>query len=157
MLRSFAFLFILIAFAAGARADILSYDSWRAERVSQAKIKYDRVMADRKKEGGLSPETNSRLRKARTNLVMAEELTANDYFQHYLSPIYGNQVKALQFVVKKMKPTDLAEILMAYSAQLKEAQQAPVAPPPGWLNEAEPTIAEKPIERPIDEIGAAKQ
>lgn len=136
-----------------AFAEIMTYDLWKHQRVSQAKMKYERILQERKKEGGLSPETNSRLKKARTNLVIAEELTANDYFQHYLSPMYGGQVKALQAVVKKMKPSDVAEILMAYSAQLKDLQQAPAAPPTGWMSETD----ENSTEKPNLDIGAAKQ
>ncbi|MGE3975615.1 MAG: hypothetical protein AB7F59_13900 [Bdellovibrionales bacterium] len=130
--------FLLISFHGSvASSALLSYEQWKSQRVSQAKIKYDRVLLERKRDGGINSEIHSRLRKARTNLVVAEELTANDYFQHYLSPSYGNQIKALRYASQKMKPSDLAEILMAYSAQLKELQQAPAAPPSSWLTELE--------------------
>ncbi|HEX4923255.1 MAG TPA: hypothetical protein VFV50_04185, partial [Bdellovibrionales bacterium] len=77
------------------------------------------------KQSSSSPAQRARLRQAKTNVAIAQELTPNDYFILYLSPKYRNNARALEVAARFMSRQELAEILVGYSNHLQSREEGP--------------------------------
>jgi hypothetical protein len=112
--------------------EVLSYASWKKQRVGQAKLVHNQLLELRRSKLNLTREEELRLRRARMKLLMMEELTPSDYLQQYLIRNYPNNFQVLEKAAAKMKPVEVAEIMRAYAnlvRQRSEVQPPPSAPP----------------------------
>ena len=112
--------------------EILSFTNWKKQRVDQAKLVHNQLLELRRSRLELNREEELRLRRARMKLLMMEELTPTDYLQQYLVRNYPNNFKVLEKAAALMKPTEVAEIMRAYSnlaGQKPEAENMAIPAP----------------------------
>lgn len=111
------FLAVLCFFPTGAFAapEVLSFASWKKQRVEQAKIVHEQLLELRRSKLELTREEELRLRRARLKLLTMEELSPTDYLQQYLIRNYPNNFNVLEKAAAKMKPSEVAEIMRAYA------------------------------------------
>lgn len=117
ILRTFLILYLglcLPGVAFGA-PEILSFASWKKQRVEQAKQVHNQLLELRRSKLALTPEEELRLRRARMKLLTMEELNPTDYLQQYLIRNYPNNFSVLEKAASKMRPTEVAEIMRAYA------------------------------------------
>lgn len=119
------YVLLIMSLTSPSWASVMSFSQWKAQQIGLAKSIYSDAVIDSRRGG---QEGLSRLRKARVKLVVAQELSPNDYFELYLSRHYNNNFKALEMAAKKMRPAELAEILMSYSDKLNHVEVSPVSP-----------------------------
>ena len=117
-----AVLFSVFIFSTEASAKVLSYESWKAKRVSEARSLVTQIQSNLKrlKKGESLEVEQARLEQARLNVDIARELTAADYFVLYLSPQFRGNRSAFARATKGMKTRDIVDILVAYEAKLNE-------------------------------------
>jgi len=123
-----------------AAPEILSFTSWKKQRVSQAKQVHEQLLELRRSKLRLTREEELRLRRSRMKLLMMEELTPTDYLQQYLSRNYPNNFKVLERAAAKMRPHELAEIMRAYTnltnqrsgEQVPSPNPSPIFPTPDF-------------------------
>ncbi len=125
-----AFLSSSTSFAA---LEVLSFANWKKQRVEQAKLVHNQLLELRRSKLQLTREEELRLRRARMKLLMMEELTPTDYLQQYLVRNYPNNFKVLEQAAAKMKPTEVAEIMRAYSNLAGQKQESENLPGPAPL------------------------
>jgi hypothetical protein len=94
---------------------ILSFASWKKQRIDQAKMVHEQLLELRRSKLELTREEELRLRRARMKLLMMEELSPTDYLQQYLVRNYPNNFKVLESAAAKMRPAEVAEIMRAYT------------------------------------------
>lgn len=115
--------------AAFSAPEVLSFGSWKKQRIDQAKLVHNQLLELRRSKLELTREEELRLRRARMKLLMMEELTPTDYLQQYLVRNYPNNFKVLEQAASKMKPVEVAEIMRAYSNLAGQRQEAETAAP----------------------------
>ncbi len=122
----------------------LGFKDWKANRVGEAKSNLEKLQIELDPNLPTAPgkaqvqsakvpgrvqkvvRADSRLTQAQTNLEIAQELSAHDYFVLYLS-----QLKAetdIQEAAKKLDPSEVAEIMIGIKKQLS-SESTIVAPP----------------------------
>ncbi len=99
----------------------MSFKVWKAQKIQQAQS----TLKHAKKRAETSPTEAARLKQAKTNMVIAQELSPNDYFILYLAPKYQGNQKALEVAARFMSRQELAEILVGYSNHLKTREESP--------------------------------
>ncbi len=132
-----ALIVVFLCLGAQAAPEVLSFASWKKQRVEQAKMVHEQLLEIRRSKLELTREEELRLRRARMKLLMMEELTPTDYLQQYLARNYPNNFKVLEKAAAKMKPTEVAEIMRAYTnlaGQRTAEPETPPGPPPLFPN-----------------------
>ena len=129
-LATLFFIAILACPLAFATPEVLSFASWKKQRVEQAKLVHSQLLELRRSKLELTREEELRLRRARMKLLTMEELTPTDYLQQYLVRNYPNNFKVLEQAAAKMKPSEVAEIMRAYSNLAGQKQETENLPSP---------------------------
>lgn len=112
---------ILVLIACGsAQGAVVSFKVWKAQKIQQAQGSLKTA-----KKASTSPANKARLKQAKTNLLIAQELSPNDYFILYLAPKYQGNAKALEVAARFMSRQELAEILVGYSNTLQTREDGP--------------------------------
>lgn len=116
----------------------LGFKDWKASRINEAKSALEKLQveldpnlskAQSSKAANLpkSQKADTRLSQAKTNLAIAQELGAHDYFVLYLSQLKTEA--EVQEAAKKLDPSEVAEIMIGIKKQLSEEGTNIVAPP----------------------------
>ncbi len=100
------------------KSQMMSYKEWKSLKIEQAQKKLAKTL---KKSSFTkrTAESNQLNRELRSNLEIAKQLSAADYFNLYLSPQLSEGKKADAKALKSLTPAQIAEILSSYAAQLK--------------------------------------
>lgn len=106
-------------------SELVSFSNWKNKKIAESKS----LVGDLKqelKQSRKSPASDIRdleqkIIQAESNLSMAKELTANDYWVLYVFPNFGENRQALEKAAKSLKPNDIVEILDGYGRQMKAA------------------------------------
>ena len=130
--------------AAYSSPEVLSFASWKKQRVDQAKLVHTQLLELRRSKLALTKEEELRLRRARMKLLMMEELTPTDYLQQYLVRNYPNNFKVLESAAAKMKPTEVAEIMRAYTNLAGQKQEVETVGPGGLTSEEQTPLFPRP-------------
>ena len=139
-----ALLALLVSPAFGSVAP-LGFKEWKTSRVEEARSALDKIQMEldpnlpaaqakahipaAKAPGRVQKvgRADSRLTQAQTNLEIAQELGAHDYFVLYLSHL--NSEADIQEASKKLDPSEVAEIMIGIKKQLS-SESIPVLAPP---------------------------
>lgn len=134
-------LFVSPAFGS---VDAIGFKDWKASRVNEAKTNLEKLQFEldpnlpaaqaraqvpsAKAPGRVQKavRADSRLAQAQTNLEIAQELGAYDYFVLYLSQLKSET--DIQEAAKKLDPSEVAEIMIGIKKQLS-SESTIVAPP----------------------------
>ncbi|MEQ1877529.1 MAG: hypothetical protein ABL958_12860 [Bdellovibrionia bacterium] len=114
-------LILISIMATSAQAGVVSFKVWKAQKIQQAQS----TLKIAKKNSVTSAASGARLKQAKTNMVIAQELSPNDYFILYLAPKYQGNAKALEVAARFMSRQELAEILVGYSNHLQTREEGP--------------------------------
>ncbi len=112
----YSFCILAIFTSLTAKAEVLSYKSWKSQQVKEAQTSVKKAKA--------TPGHDEELYKALLSLEMSKDLTVNDYFVIYLSK-HKDGKKALQQAAKKLSRDDVATLLSFYKDNLGEKNQPP--------------------------------
>lgn len=136
LLGVFASLSVSQAFGAVAESakSPMGYKDWKANRILEAKNALEKLQLQldpnlSKAQANLpkSQKRDTRLSQAQTNLEIAQELGAHDYFVLYLSQLRSDT--EIQEAVKKLDPSEVAEIMIGIKHQLSTEGTDVVTPP----------------------------
>lgn len=136
---------LLVSPAFGA---VEGFKDWKTSRINEAKTELEKLqieldpnlptaqakaqVASAKVPGRVQKtvRADSRITQAQTNLEIAQELSAHDYFVLYLSQLKSES--DIQEAAKKLDPSEVAEIMIGIKKQLSSeapADSAPVGSP----------------------------
>ncbi len=117
---------------------VLGFQSWKNNRVDEAKTTLERLnsqeKSSEKKSGKSSNKTarpDQKIQQAQINLELAQELTVNDYFVLYLSQF--KQKDAFIEAAKKLSADETAELMMSYQKRLSGPDPVDVRGAPGLI------------------------
>jgi hypothetical protein len=114
---------ILVLITCGsAQGAVVSFKVWKAQKIQLAQTT---LKSAKKTAVSATPAGRARLKQAKTNLLIAQELSPNDYFILYLAPKYQGNAKALEVAARFMSRQELAEILVGYSKTLQTREDGP--------------------------------
>lgn len=123
----------------------MGFKDWKANRVAEAKANLEKIQVELDPNLPTAPgkaqvqaakapgrvqkvvRADSRLTQALTNLEIAQELGAHDYFVLYLSQLKSES--DIQEASKKLDPSEVAEIMIGIKKQLS-SESVPVLAPP---------------------------
>lgn len=131
----------LLTVSSWAAPHVMSYQEWKKQRVSQANLIHGRLVQQKRKTGGLSSDKEDRLKKARLNAALAEEMGPHDYFELYLIRNYPNNFEALKEAARQMKPEELAEILVVYAKEVVQKNQGAGPASSKWYSQSPDHVA----------------
>jgi len=127
---------VIACFAFSARAEVVGFQAWKANRVEEARAGLEKLQNDKtvpplatvpkqsqgaKSESRLqvsqkSVRSDFKIQQAQTNLELARELTVNDYFVLYLSQFKSRD--AFVEAAKKLSSEETADLMMSYQKHL---------------------------------------
>ncbi len=118
---------LMIGWILGARVyaqDVIYFKDWKKTEVLKAQTEVFKLESIEKNNPlRFGPDEQEQLKQARSNLQIAQELNAQDYFVLYLSPNFQNNAEAFAKAVQNMEPQEVAQILLAYNKLIEEKKK----------------------------------
>ena len=109
--------------------EMLSFKEWKKNKVQE--VQSDITQLENLQKGSptrFGPEEQSKLKQAHTNLEIAQDLNAQDYFILYLSPKLQSDQQAYAKAVQMMTPDEVAQILVGYDKLIEERKKKSLIP-----------------------------
>jgi len=109
--------------------EILSFKDWKNNKIQEVQGQITRLEEAQKSSPiKFGPDGQSQLKQAKTNLEIANDLNAQDYFILYLSERFQNDQHAYAKAVQMMSPSDVAQILIGYDKLIEERKKKSLVP-----------------------------
>ena len=98
----------------------LPFKTWRQKKVDEAQALVRESRQEMKRAGSDEKDVaRRRLAQAETSLIIAHDLSANDYFLLYVTPLFKDNRQALLQAARHLSAQDTADIMGAYQKTLK--------------------------------------
>jgi hypothetical protein len=109
--------------------EVLSFKDWKKTKVGEVQTQIVQFESLQKTNSSrFGPEEQSKLKQAKTNLEIAQDLNAQDYFILYLSPHFQNDQQAYAKAAQMMSSEEIAQILIGYDKLIEERKKKNLIP-----------------------------